>query len=305
MFDQERGLKILSVLALPYAMSVALGWSLGYWKSFGINPFEYAGPAEIVSLSAYALAASLTTFVITLFIMRMFMQCPGVHSLRTWFYSRFEKSIGPMPELPSEENFTSERIEDYDKKIEIVKNNLRMVEARIFAIRLLIVIAAILAAFFAYFKQSPVLLGMFALTPVFFFLAADPLPEWIKEALSQNVMAEIALCIVISLPVVAFLYGAQKAFQIMEGQGSMLLFDVEELDVQKGGIYVGRMGGHIFTYDICSTYVEVKKDDVLSSFKLVSNAIVQCDDGSKALSDVELDNANPVSETAPIIENDN
>ncbi|MGP8289638.1 hypothetical protein ACT3OH_05155 [Vreelandella zhanjiangensis] len=278
MVEKEQHLKFLSFLALPYALSVALGWSLGFWQTFGINPFEYAGPAELISLSAYALAASLSVALVIFFFMPVFMDYPGLSSLPKWFEKRFHKRIGAMPELPSEEDFTHDKMESYDKEMEKFKKRLRRIGFELFATRFLIMIIILAIAIFSYYKKSSLLLSIFALSPITFLIVADPLPKWIKESLANNNLAEIILCIMISFPAVAFIYGAQKAFEIQEGKGAMLLFDVKEENMQKGGIYIGRMGDHIFTYDVCSTFVEVKKDDELPQFKLVSNAIVKCDD---------------------------
>lgn len=281
MFDEGRSLRLFSILALPYAMSVALAWALGYWRTFGINPFEYAGPAEIASLSAYALMASLSALVIAGFLTKMLIQGPSERALDAWIEKRVDQKIGTLPEFPEENDIGPEELADYRDQIDQVGENLRRFELWQFFKRLLVAFAVVLAALLAYQQQSHVWLGVFAFSPVIAFFVADPIPEKVKDALSRSAAAEIVLCIMLSLPMVSFLYGAQRAFQIKDGQGTMLLFEGTSNE-RLGALYVGRMGDHIFTFNVCSEYVEVKKDDELpGGFKLAPNAKTQCSEAQQ------------------------
>lgn len=281
MFEEGRNFRLLSILALPYAMSVALAWALGYWRTFAINPFEYAGPAEIASLSAYALMASLSALIISGFLTKMLIQGPGERALDALIKKRVDQKIGTLPELPEAGDCGPEELANYQDQIDQFGESLRRFELRQFFKRLLVAFSVVLAALLAYLQQSHVWLGVFAFSPVIAFFVADPIPEKVKDALSRSAAAEIVLCIMLSLPMVSFLYGAQKAFQIKDGQGTMLLFEGKNGD-QLGALYVGRMGDHIFTFNVCSEYVEVKKDNELpGGFKLAPNAKTQCSEAQQ------------------------
>ena len=281
MFEEERSLRGLSFLSVPYALSVALAWALGYWRTFGVNPFEYAGPAEIASLSAYALVASLSALVVSIFLTQMFLQGPGGRALHKWVDNKVEKEFGALPELPSVDDCEPEELDEYQNKVNEFRDKLRRAEMWRFLKRLVVTLTLIFAVFSSYFQQSYIWLGIFAFSPIAVFILADPLPEKVKDALSRNVTAEIVLCFMLSLPVVSFLYGAQKAFNIMDGKGAMLLFEGESGE-QLGGLYMGRLGDYMFTFNVCSEYVEVRKDDELPEFKLVPNAVTQCSRSSEA-----------------------
>lgn len=280
-FQEGRIFKVLSLLAVPYVMSVTIAWALGYWRTFGVNPFEYAEPTEIASLSAYALVASLSVLVIAAFLARMFIQGPVERALDTWIENRIDRKLGAVPQPPSGVDCEPEKLADYRKKINDFDENLRRMQLWLFLRRVFVAFGAILAAYLAYLQQSQIWLGVFVISPVVAVLAADPIPEKIKDALSRNVTAEIMLCVMLSLPVISFLYGAQKAFQIRDGAGTMFLFDGED-EEQFGALYVGRMGDFIFTFNVCSKYLEVKNGDKFSEFNLVPHAVVQCSESMAA-----------------------
>lgn len=275
MFEEERNLRSLYFLSVPYTLSVALAWALGYWRTFGINPFEYAGPAEIASLSAYALVASLSVLVVSIFFTQMFLQGPVGRALDKWIQNKVDEEFGAVPEPPSVDDCQPEELDEYQEKVNEFRNKLLRAELWQFLRRLVVTLALVFAIFSSYFQQSYIWLGIFAFSPIVVFILADPLPEKVKDALSRNVTAEIVLCFMLSLPMVSFLYGAQKSFSIMDGKGSMLLFDGESGE-QLGGLYMGRLSDYIFTFNVCSGYVEVRKDDELPEFKLVPSAVTQC-----------------------------
>lgn len=276
MVEKSRVFNIASVLAFPYTMSVALGWMLGFWQSFGVNPFEYAGPSGIASISAYAFAASLSTLLVTGLLTYILLKSPAGTALNNWIDNRFERMLGPVPKLPPEDGCKPEELADYCKTVSDLNRKLRKRLAKMIMVRSLIAFVFVLSAYTAYLQKSPILLGILAVSSIFFFLLVDPIPEWIKDAFSRSAAAEIVLCVMIALPVTAFLHGAQKAFQIKEGKGAMLLFGTATQGTQKGGVYVGRIGSHVFTYNICSKRTDIIKDDELPRFRLVSNALAQC-----------------------------
>lgn len=274
--------KILSLLTIPYIISVGIGWALGYWRSFGINPFEYAGPAEIASLSAYALGASMSTLAISFLLLRMFLDGPHGRGFDNWIGKWVKEKMGPNPGPVPREGSDSETLTIYQNKLSAFERKLRRAEKKLFLFRFGFVMASFMAAYFAYVTQSPFWLGAFAVSPVMALVVADPIPEWIKAILPKGSSADIVLCFMIGFPIVAFLFGAQGAYRVKEGKGDLILYGIEEKAAQRGSVYVGRLGTYLFTYDVCGERVNVRKDNELKSFSLVPNAMADCSESSEA-----------------------
>ena len=291
--EQAGNYKILSLLTIPYIISVGLGWALGYWRSFGINPFEYAGPAEIASLSAYALGASASTLAITLLLLRMFFDGPHGRSIDNWIGKWGKEKMGPDPGPVPEAESDSETLAIYQDKLFAFQRNLRRAEKKIFLYRVGFVMASFMAAYLAYVKQSPVWLGVFAVSPVFALVVADPIPEWIMAIFPKGSSVDIALCLMMGLPIVAFLYGAQGAFRIKEGQGALILYDGMKIGTQSSSVYVGRLGSHLFIYDVCAERVSVRESTELTEFSLVPKTVVECSEPPKAQPSAAGDPAKP------------